>query len=232
MTDVLATDPASAQQPLSASPGLARSAPLTPIVPLVPPARARPLLARLRADTGPAHRRLEQAPLLAELSAGDITLQRYALYLRCMHRFHGALERALQVGLPPGYGPTRLNQAACLEADLASLGVPAAALPASSCRAAQALVGGPGAAWGVLYVVEGARLGSQVLLKRNADNAAVQRAHAYIRGEGAATGAGWRVFCAALEHGVQTADADADAAVAAASGAFALLGQWLHAPDN
>jgi len=45
-----------------------------------------------------------------------------------------------------------------------------------------------------------------VLLKRNANNSTVKQADAYVRGEAAATGRSWLVFCAALESGVAPAD--------------------------
>lgn len=83
----------------------------------------------------------------------------------------------------------------------------------------------PAAAWGVLYVIEGARLGSQILLKRNADNDAVQRAHAFISGEAGHTGLCWREFCVLLEQSVTASDHPA--LLAAANDTFVLLGDWL-----
>ena len=185
---------------------------------------------RLRTQTAFAHDQLERSPLLAALSSGSIDRQRYAQYLRRMQVFHQALDDALWCHLPPGYPHASLNQRAALDRDLAALNTSPGQMPAALARAAHALVGSHAAAWGVLYVLEGARLGSQVLLKRNADNLPVLQAHAFIRGEAEGTGRSWLAFCAALELGV--APADVGTLLAAAEQTFDLLGQWLDAAHD
>jgi len=184
---------------------------------------------RLRTETAAAHQQLEQAPLLSELASGGIGARRYTHYLRRMQVFHRALDSALLPQLPTGYLHAGLNQSAALDRDLAALQAQPAHLPAALASAAHALVGSSSAAWGVLYVLEGARLGSQVLLKRNANNSTVAIAHAFIRGEAEDTGRAWRSFCTALESGV--APADVGSTLAAAKQTFQLLGHWL-APRN
>jgi heme oxygenase len=173
---------------------------------------------------------MERAPLLAALASGDMDLQRYTHYLRRMQLFHQALDDVLQRQMPPGYSPSGLNQRAALDRDLAALNTQAGHLPAALARSARALVSSQAAAWGVLYVLEGARLGSQVLLKRNANNHSVQQASAFIRGEADATGRLWLAFCAALESGVDPADVGT--LLAAAEQTFDLLGHWLEAPHD
>jgi len=165
-------------------------------------------------------------PLLAELSSGSITLPRYRRYLERMHAFHAAVDGALRGRLPPAYAAARLNQVARLASDLHALDTPAVPAPQTLRRAADALAPSPADVWGVLYVLEGAKLGSQVLLRRNAANAAVCRANAYIEGEGDRTGAVWRDFCLVLEDGA--ALCDRQALPAAANRTFALLGNWLE----
>jgi len=185
---------------------------------------------RLRTRTAAAHERIERVPLLTELASGSIDLQRYTQYLRRMQIFHQALDDALWRQLPPGYPQAGLNQRAALDRDLAALKTTPGHLPAALTRSARALVGSHAAAWGVLYVLEGARLGSQVLLKRNANNPTVRRADTYVRGEAAATGRSWLAFCAALESAV--APTDVGTLLAAAEQTFELLGDWLDAPHD
>ena len=185
-----------------------------------------PIRQLLRAQTREPHERLERVALLAELASGDITLPRYLRYLERMHAFHAAVDNALLTRLPLAYGLARLNQGARLAFDLHALGASAMPAPQPLRRAADLLASSPAAVWGVLYVLEGARLGSQVLLRRNAANVAVCRAHAFIEGEGARTGSYWRDFCLLLEAGA--ALDDQQALPAAANRTFSLLGDWLE----
>lgn len=189
-------------------------------------ARVWPIRQLLRVQTQEPHERVERVALLAELASGSITLPRYRRYLQRMHVFHAAVDGALLARLPPAYALARLNQGARLACDLHALDTSAMPAPLPLCRAADALAPGPAAVWGVLYVLEGARLGSQVLLRRNAANAAVCQAHAFIEGEGERTGAFWRDFCHLLEEGA--ALCDRQAMPAAAIRTFALLGVWLE----
>jgi len=185
---------------------------------------------RLRTRTAVAHEMIERAPLLSALASGCIDLPCYTQYLRRMQVFHQALDGALRHQLPPGYPRANLNQRAALERDLKALNMLPWQLPAALVRASRALVGSHAAAWGVLYVLEGARLGSQVLLKRNASNSAVRQADTYVRGEAGATGKSWLAFCATLESSV--APADVDTLLSAAEQTFELLGYWLDAPHD
>jgi len=199
------------------------SPPLTPTPTLT-------LRQRLRTQTAIAHERIERVPLLVALASGSIDLQRYTQYLRRMQVFHRALDDALRCQLPPGYLHAGLNQSAALDRDLAALNTPSGHLPAALAQATRALVGSHAAAWGVLYVLEGARLGSQVLLKRNANNAIVRQADTYVRGEAGATGRSWQAFCAALESGVTPAEIGI--LLAAAEQTFELLRHWLNASHD
>ena len=185
---------------------------------------------RLRSHTAVAHARIEREPLLAALASGSIDFESYTQYLRRMQVFHRAVDAALRRQLPPGYPHAGLNQRAALDRDLAALKTPSAQLSAPLAQAARALVGSHAAAWGVLYVLEGARLGSQVLLKRNAKNGVVCQADAYVRGEAGATGRSWLAFCAALESGVTPADVGK--VLSAAEQTFELLRHWLNASHD
>jgi len=187
-----------------------------------------PIRQLLRTQTHQAHERLERVALLTELAGGSITLPRYRQYLQRMQSFHAALDTSLVGRLPAVYAGRRLDQSAHLARDLRALGADTMPAPRSLCQAVGALTPDPAAVWGVLYVLEGARLGSQVLLRRNAANPAVCQAHAFIEGEGLRTGWWWRDFCGLLEQGA--AGHDRQPLTVAATHTFTLLGEWLEEP--
>ncbi|MDA7418901.1 biliverdin-producing heme oxygenase [Xenophilus arseniciresistens] len=102
--------------------------------------------------------------------------------------------------------PRLAREAAALADDIAEcerlLGLPS--------KMPEAFLGtpGPGAipdgfAWGVAYVIEGSRLGGQVLYRRLADALAPHPLH-YLQGAGAQTGAHWRHFLEALRAALDT----------------------------
>jgi len=187
-----------------------------------------PIRQLLRTQTHQAHEHLERVALLTELASGGIALPRYRQYLQRMQSFHAALDTSLVGRLPAVYAVRRLDQSAHLACDLQALDADTMPAPRSLCQAVDALTPDAAAVWGVLYVLEGARLGSQVLLRRNAANPAVRQAHAFIEGEGQRTGSCWRNFCGLLEQGA--ASHDAQALIIAATHTFVLLGEWLEDP--
>jgi heme oxygenase len=75
--------------------------------------------------------------------------------------------------------------------------------------------------WGVAYVIEGSRLGGQVMYRRLAD-ALAPHSLAYLQGAGRDTGARWTSFLAELRQQLHTDD-DVHAACDGAVQAFALL---------
>ncbi|MBS0426261.1 MAG: biliverdin-producing heme oxygenase [Proteobacteria bacterium] len=75
--------------------------------------------------------------------------------------------------------------------------------------------------WGVAYVIEGSRLGGQVMYRRLAD-ALAPHPLAYLQGAGRDTGARWSAFLAELRQQLRTDD-DVRAACDGAVQAFALL---------
>lgn len=75
--------------------------------------------------------------------------------------------------------------------------------------------------WGVAYVIEGSRLGGQVMYRRLAD-ALAPHSLAYLQGAGRDTGARWAAFLAELRQQLRTDD-DVRAACDGAVQAFALL---------
>lgn len=132
----------------------------------------------LRQATQSLHRLLDQQLPLARPDAG---LPDYLDHLRVLRGWLLALTPLLQ---PSGWG---LGYLQALNADLPEAGlqsVPAApALPRHD----------PAFALGVAYVVEGAQLGGQVLLRR-LRQAGVDHELRYLQGRGEGTGAHWRAF--------------------------------------
>lgn len=132
----------------------------------------------------------------------------YGLFLTAHARALPGVESALSAftGLPP-FAP----RTGFLRADLAALGLTMpAALPFAS-------AGSEAAAFGVLYVVEGSRLGGAVLAKRVPN--ALPRAYlsaTHLPG-------GWRAFGEALDHAEQAGAPDwIEQAIHAAEATFDL----------
>ena len=173
---------------------------------------------RLRAATRDAHKRVDRR--FSGYDLGD------PLDYRCFLEAHRAVlpgcERTLEASgaglLIDDWG--RRARTLGLLADLDSLGgAPARAIPAGRWLA-------PAAAFGMLYVIEGSRLGSAILARRVLDGGSARCAGAtrYLRhGEGLRL---WPSFLAALESSVAVHD-DPDAVVASAIETFAL---FEHAP--
>ncbi|WP_296277244.1 biliverdin-producing heme oxygenase [Pseudomonas sp. UBA7530] len=187
-----------------------------------------PVLQDLRAGTAKMHIGLEkQLPFFSDL------LDRNA-FQRLMQAYYGfylPLENALLDSdvIPADFDLVSRLKAPTLCKDLHALGLSAEAierlpicqrLPAINCRPAFL---------GVLYVLEGATLGGQILRREmasrlglNADNGA-----AFLDIYGAETGRRWRSFITYL--GSQSLDTDErEAVVMAAQTTFACFERWLE----
>ena len=150
------------------------------------------MLHDLRAATRQQHRRLEERfdaiELLSDASRRSQTIRRYA-------SFHLPADAAL--GRALGHIPA-LEMARRSRGDLL---LPHAAgwawmdFPEPSC-VAEAL--------GMLYVVEGATLGGNVILKRLRDNGAVRPEFAFLHPYGSQSGRMWKRFLGAAEAEIGT----------------------------
>lgn len=160
-------------------------------------------VARLRAETAAAHDAVDAAYGRYDLADPSS----YRLFLEAHARALPAVERAL-AGAPL---PAWRERTTALAADLAALGAPMPPpLPLDSPDAAAA-------AWGMLYVTEGSRLGG-VLLER-AVAADLPRAYLSARhlpGE-------WRALLAGLDEAAGSEEWT-DAVIAAARRVFDLYG--------
>lgn len=156
----------------------------------------------LRQATAPLHHAVDAG---MPLSCPAPSLSDYHAHL-CLLR---DWVRALRAGpVQPG----RLDaESAALARDIElceTQGVPARAQAADApAQAAQlptaAQTEASAFAWGVAYVIEGSRLGGQVMHRRLADALAPHPLH-YLQGAGAQTGANWRRFLDALRAALHT----------------------------
>lgn len=165
-------------------------------------------LARLKQATHDLHRTLDHASGMTRLMSPDLQLMEYSGLLTALHGIYALLEPAMAsaeraVGIITPWQP----KTGWLLADLQALadlkGTPVASASAWDCAA-------PPPAWriaskaelaGCLYVLEGASLGGQVIVKRLTANLGSQ-AHGSLRffsGYGASTHARWAATCQAIE---------------------------------
>jgi heme oxygenase len=185
------------------------------------PVRAADLLARLREETRGLHKAVEGRHLIAGLMSDDLTPQRYATCLSRLEQFHAALEPAIaaQLSKVAGLDLADRQKTAALRRDLAHFGGgPAEPLaPISFATAA--------AAWGALYVIEGASLGGMVISRRlcRHDWLCQPAGRAHFAGYGPLTGQMWARFRTELVAAAAGDDRFADAAIAGARQTFLRL---------
>jgi heme oxygenase len=181
---------------------------------LLPAARSSPAAHRagplpaLRAATRAHHARIDRLVDLRQLRDG----QRYGRVLQGLAGFLPPWEAAVGSALPAGWHTwLRLrSRRPFLQQDLRALGLAASAPPATL-----PLLPTAAAAWGAVYVMEGASLGGQVITRSlAAAGIGPERGAAYFHGWGAATGPMWQEVRSLLDR--QLADSDS---VAQACGA-------------
>jgi len=190
-----------------------------------------PVLERLRAETRPQHDAIETA---LNLTGGTVTL---GTYRQTLARFYG-FYRPLEVGLQTvgGWADRGLDlnerwKTPLLEADLRALGVDdPAALPVYTDLPPHATVA---AAFGCLYVLEGATLGGQVIIRALEKSLAItpQAGGRFFHGYGDRTGKMWQAFRAALTAYPVTL-CDQDEIVSAAQDTFLKLHRWIETEEN
>ncbi|MEW5822760.1 MAG: biliverdin-producing heme oxygenase [Pseudomonadota bacterium] len=179
----------------------------------------------LRAATADRHTALEAQPLLAALMAAGLTRARYAQLLNALHGFFAPLEDRLTATHPAllaelGY----IARTPLLRTDLTRLGHPhspmhCTALPPVDDKA-QAL--------GVLYVLEGSRLGGAVIARHLRQHAALEVGDAlcFYESDGEALAPRWRGFTAALDARLASPETLLRATEAACA-TFSALTDWL-----
>lgn len=185
-----------------------------------------PALGRLRAETRALHEQLEAVVPILQPGADEST---YRWYLQKLLGFHRPLEPALFAtpGLESlGLRRQEREKRPWLERDLLALGLSASELrDLPDCPRLPVLHGLPGAL-GCAYVLEGAMLGAQLIVRELSARLpeVMAAASAYLRCYGAHTGARWHGLVGALEQAAR----DEAALVAGARETFRCLQLWLE----
>ena len=184
-------------------------------------------LAALREATSADHAEIEGAiPLMDE----HLSL---AGYVRVLERMRGVV--AAWEGYAAETAPAWLQGAlrersrlALLEEDLRCLGAPVAGLDGPGMPALE----GVPRLLGAMYVVEGSRLGGQMIARHIADRFAMGEGcgTAYFRGYGERTGSMWKVFLGLLQEHVP--DEGTEEVIHGAKTMFGVFGQWMRGADG
>ena len=175
---------------------------------------------QLRTATTSAHTALERD---LDWMARVATMDGYRGLLARLHGFHRAWEPAIGAALADGAFFDARRRVTALTRDLDYLGFSSEHIDALP-RACPIVLGGPAAAMGALYVLEGSTLGGRVIGRHiSATHGLTGDGLAYYSGHGARTGAMWLAFRTRLD----TFDGQAAEVVAAANGTFDAMRAWL-----
>lgn len=168
---------------------------------------------QLRRATRDVHARIERALPLLDPGLSP------TVYRRIIERFYGYYASLARTSNEPAL----LRKLPLLRADLLALGAVDAAVPRCHdlpelSNASQVL--------GMLYVVEGATLGGQIIQRHLASVLALDETNgaAFFVGYGAATGARWNSFGVRVET---AAEFDMHACIGAAIATFETLERWI-----
>jgi len=184
-----------------------------------------PVLARLRAETRSEHDAMEA---VLDLTGTGLTRDGFRRILEQFYGYYRPLEeavRALERWDGHGLDLDERRKTPLLELDLRALGVDAPdRLPL--CRDIP-LVDTPGAAFGCLYVMEGATLGGQVISRhiRQTLSVTLEGGGRFFHGYGDRTGAMWQGFRSALAAFATTQETQ-DLVATAAVQTFSTLRVW------
>lgn len=156
----------------------------------------------LRHATASLHERVDACMPLAR---PDATLDDYQRHLAMLRAWVHGLRQ-----LRPSLAPRLAQEAGALDADLAQcrqiLDQPSpcySATPSPESTRWTAPAQADDFDWGIAYVMEGSRLGGQVLYRRLCESLAPHRLD-YLRGAGSLTGPRWKTFLAELGDALDT----------------------------
>lgn len=200
------------------------------------PAKAReiyvpPVLQDLRAGTAELHIALEKRlPFFSDI----LDAQGFGRLMQAYYGFYAPLENALQRSgsVPDDFDLTPRLKTHTLRGDLRALGMADAALASVPICQQLPLIDSSAACLGVLYVLEGATLGGQILRREIAARLAVDADNgaAFLDIYGAATGRRWRDFIEYLGSRPMDA-AEREAVVCAAQSTFICFERWLESQE-
>lgn len=188
-----------------------------------PPTPAETFLKALRAQTAPAHERLEAHPVSQSITAPGVTTAAYRRYLQLMQQVVTGLEAVLIPVLRPLVADIdeRAKQQ-WLAADLGPEGGETNPYPSFRFSVSNR---DPAYALGAYYVLEGSTLGGRVILKSLP--AAFAGRTRYFEGYGTETGRMWQSFLTGLGAAAVTPEARA-AIISGATDAFAAITQYFN----
>lgn len=180
----------------------------------------------IRAATGDVHRALEHNLEIARSDADDGA---YVRYLQALFGWLEPLEAPLwSHGWPEQIGASeRSGKTAWLLADLAARGFSGALVEALPRQRVLPPLGSLADRFGVAYVIEGAQLGGQALLRRLGPLLS-PRPVRWLEGYGLLGAERWRSFLRALDANVSDAR-DVQAAAQSARATFELVRAWFSA---
>lgn len=192
----------------------------------------RNILQRLKAETHPHHERAERSVRLLD---PGLTLERYRRHLEALYGLYGPLEARLAEQLDGSVPELRASERwklLLLVRDLYALGHNAQSLGCLPRASRLPLLPGLPEAFGCFYVLEGATLGGQILLRHLQRHFAGVPAgdFAFFRAYGEEVGPMWRAFGEALTRASLAADSEIfDARVVqGAKETFEAFERWLQ----
>ncbi|WP_245682418.1 biliverdin-producing heme oxygenase [Archangium gephyra] len=166
------------------------------------PPEPRHLLQTLKAETRPHHERAER---VVRLMSPDLTPSGYRRHLEALYGLYAPVEASLAACLEGRFPELRLAErwkVALLKVDLLALGHDGASLARLPRHPGLPSLSGVPEALGALYVLEGATLGGQLILRhltRHFQGASVG-VFAFFRVYGESVGPMWKAFGEALAH--------------------------------
>ena len=182
------------------------------------------LRSALRTATDSVHRRLERGLLLSDprLSKAD-----YRQVLAAYYGFYRPLEARLAWVWPAGLDAARLHKRLWLAQDLQELGLSACGLAALPHGEGMPPLRDESEAMGCLYVLEGACLGGQVLLRSIQPRFDGEGGFRFLEGYGLETGRMWRNFLSCLNDFQNRDERDQQRLIASAVATFETFERWL-----
>ncbi|MFJ2527444.1 biliverdin-producing heme oxygenase [Pseudomonas helmanticensis] len=190
-----------------------------------------PVLQDLRAGTAELHIALEKRlPFFSD----TLDTQAFVRLMQAYYGFYLPLENALlrSDAMPADFELTPRLKAPTLRTDLHALGVSAAALESLPQCEQLPVIDSSAACLGVLYVLEGATLGGQILRREISSRLGLEANNgaAFLDIYGAATGRRWRDFIEYLGSRPMSA-AERAAVVTAAQTTFSCFEHWLESRE-
>ena len=173
---------------------------------------------QLKSGTQALHRQLEQNPLNTQLLAETLTPQRYAYILSRYYLLYRSLEPQITAQLETYYPIVCKHPWLATDLQILDWAAPQADGPDLQLSTIDEAVG-------MLYVLEGATLGGQII-RRHLARVLPNAPQRFFTGYGSETAQRWRQFLGFLEQ--MEAEVQHDLAVKAANGTFSAFDSWLQ----